>query len=109
MFQKIILAIIFVVCATGFAQAQKAATPNVSKRQIHQKQRIQDGIKNGDLTKSEVVNLSKQQARIIVAKKRAKADGKVTPKERIQLSVLQQKANNNIQRKKNNHRKQQKQ
>lgn len=84
------------VLATGAAQAQNADTPGIDKRQANQEKRIDQGIASGELTKREARRLERQQNRIDRAEAAAKADGKVTKKERAGLHHMQDKASANI-------------
>lgn len=54
----------------------------VHKTAHHQHQRTRQGVKNGELTKTEAVNLRNDQKNIRQEAKRAKADGKVAKEER---------------------------
>ena len=84
---------------TSQAQMQ---TPQVNQRQGVQQKRIHQGIKSGELTKGEVVKLEQQQKRVQKHKELVKSDGVVTKKERKGLRLHQQKASQNIYRKKHN-------
>ena len=84
--------------SSAFAQTK---TPKVTKTQFYQQKRIQQGIKSGELTKQEVKQLQGQQLRIQKAKKRAKADGKVTRKEKAAIRLRQKKASATIHHQKN--------
>ncbi|MEO0471044.1 MAG: hypothetical protein AAF206_15560 [Bacteroidota bacterium] len=99
-------ALLFSLLFVGFAFTASAqtATPKVSKKQIRQQKRIAQGVKSGDLTRGEVAQLQRQQRSIQRSKKRAKADGVVTKKERVILNARQKRASANIQHKKNNAR-----
>ncbi|MDP1635309.1 MAG: hypothetical protein Q8L69_11595, partial [Gallionellaceae bacterium] len=66
-----------------------AATPGVDKRQANQQQRIDQGVKSGELTGKEAARLEKGQERVQKMEDKAKADGKVTPKERERLQKAQ--------------------
>ncbi|RMG21228.1 MAG: hypothetical protein D6730_18680 [Bacteroidetes bacterium] len=85
-------------------QAQ-TATPKVSKRQVHQQKRIHKGVKSGEVTGKEYVALQKQQRNVRRHKRAAKADGKVSRRERARLHAHQTKASANIYRAKHNKRK----
>jgi len=87
--------------SVAFAQT---ATPKTTKRQVHQQQRIKEGVKSGELTKGEAAKLEAQQRRIAVDKAKAKSDGVVTAKERAKLQREQDRASKNIARKKHNAR-----
>lgn len=83
------------------AQAQ-VTKKRIVKTQVKQQKRIKHGIKNGELTKGEVIRLQKQQANIQRTKRKAKLDGKVTRKEKTVIRTKQAKASRNIARKKHN-------
>lgn len=88
-----------VFCATGFSQTTKK---QVNKRQVVQGKKINQGVKSGELTKKEAVQLKAQQRNINQTKKAAKADGVVTPKEKAIIKHKQNKAAKNIAKKKHN-------
>ncbi len=90
---------IILVLSLAYALAD---TPVVKNRQINQQVRIHQGAKSGELTKTELIQLQKQQTHINRTKKAARADGVVTKKERAQIHHKQNKANANIYRKKHN-------
>jgi hypothetical protein len=85
------------------AQVQAAETPRVDQRQDKQAQRIDAGVKSGQLTMPEAKALEKEQTHVRMAEHRAKADGKVTPAERKHLGHMQNRASRHIYRKKHNH------
>jgi hypothetical protein len=100
---KLIMLGIFCFGLTFSAQAQ-TATPKVSKRQVNQTKRIKQGVHSGELTRGETAALKSQQRSINRTKRRAKADGNVTKKERAIIHTRQNRANKNIARKKHNGR-----
>ena len=77
-----------------------AATPGVDKRQANQQQRIDQGVKSGELTTREAARLEKGQQRIQNMEAKAKADGKVTPRERRQLQRAENRESRKIAREK---------
>jgi hypothetical protein len=101
-----------VIAAGGAAMAQPAtpatpavpgnptATPRIDQREANQEKRIQQGVKSGQLTGRETARLQGEQARIERAEARAKADGKVTPKEREHITKMQNHASRDIAREK---------
>lgn len=99
--RKAIVLVAVLALASAGVSAQ-TATPRVTKRQIHQQERIKEGVKSGELTPKETRRLEAQQAKIAVDKAKAKADGVVTPGERAKLAREQNRANRNIYRKKHN-------
>ena len=98
---KAIMLCAVLVLGSAFASAQ-TATPRVTKRQLKQQARIEQGVKSGELTPGETKRLELQQAKIQADKKNAKADGVVTPAERAKLAREQNRANRKIYRLKHN-------
>ena len=96
--------IIFGFLVFGFAVIGSAQTetPQIRKKQIKQQKRIAEGARTGELTGKEVVYLEKQQAKINHTKKKAKADGVVTRKERAKIYAKQAHLSRQICLKKNN-------
>jgi hypothetical protein len=84
----------------SFAQAPAAptapATPRIDQREANQEARIQKGVASGQLTPKETYRLEKEQAAVGKAEANAKADGKVTRKERHRIVRLQDKASHDI-------------
>jgi hypothetical protein len=97
-----LLLFVLAVALIGSVAFAQTATPKVTKRQIHQQQRIKEGVKSGELTKGEAAKLEAQQGKIAVDKAKAKSDGVVTAKERAKLRHEQNKASKNVYRKKHN-------
>jgi hypothetical protein len=98
-----------VIAAGGAAMAQPAApaapgnptvTPRIDQREVNQEKRIQQGVKSGELTQRETSRLQGEQARIERTEARAKADGKMTPKEREHITQMQDRASRDIHREK---------
>lgn len=77
-----------------FAYAQ--ATPAVTETQIVQQKRIRQGVKSGELTRAEAVELQVQQAHVQHVKKQSKEDGVVTAAERARIHAAQNRASRNI-------------
>ena len=82
--------------ACGAAMAQGPATPQVDQRQANQQQRIDQGVKSGELTNREAARLEKGQERVQKMEDKAKADGKVTAKERARIERAQNKQSRRI-------------
>ena len=79
-------------------------TSNINRTQYNQHQRIQHGVRNGELTRHEVLQLKKQQAHIKHDKRMAKADGRITPNERRHIAREQKCASRSIYKAKHNGR-----
>jgi hypothetical protein len=72
----------------------------IRQRQMNQEQRIEQGVKSGELTPKEAGRLEGEQARIQQTKERMKSDGQLTPAERERLDAMQNKAGQDIYRQK---------
>lgn len=96
-----VLVAIFAFTFTSTAQTTKK---EVVKKQVKQKARIQQGVQSGELTTREANQLKQQQRDINQTKRAAKADGKVTAKEKAVIKSKQNQASANIARKKHNKR-----
>ena len=101
--KKTTLALIAISFFSFSVYAQRA-TPGIDKTQKDQQERIKNGIKDGDLTKSETRKLERQQRNIQEDKLIAKSDGVVTKKERKHIRKEQVAASKSIYRKKHNKR-----
>ena len=79
-------------------------TPRIDKREANQAERIDQGMNSGALTPGETARLDRGQARIQAAEAAAKADGKVTKRERVALARAQNHQSRKIHRLKHNAR-----
>lgn len=79
-----IIAATLVIALDGFA-ADRPHDPGVNTRQHHQKDRIKQGVKSGELTKDEAKQLNQERREIRKEEHDYKADGKLTPAERKDL------------------------
>lgn len=66
------------------------------ERNHNQQERIEQGVKSGELTRRETLRLEKEEARIRTDEDLAKADGKITAEERERLNKELDKASHNI-------------
>ena len=90
-----------VIAALAFpVAAQTSSTPRIDQRQKNQQQRIDQGVKSGELNKKEAARLDKGQARIQKMENKATADGKVTAKERAKIEKAQDRESKRIFREK---------
>jgi hypothetical protein len=99
LFNKTLVALAFATPLAAFAQS----TPRVDQRQVNQEQRIQQGVQSGSLTQKEAAKLEKGQGHVQKMEDKAKADGKVTPKERERLQQAQNNQSQKIAREKHDH------
>lgn len=90
-------ALITAIAVPAFAQT---ATPGIDQRQAGQEARIQQGLKSGELTQKEAARLERGQDRIQRMEDKARADGKVTAKERERIQHQQNVESRHIAREK---------
>jgi len=76
------------------------ATVSLSAQTIQSNQRINQGVRSGELTKKETVRLKKQQHTLKVTKRRAAADGVITKKEKVKIAKKTNRLDKNIYRQK---------
>jgi hypothetical protein len=81
---KTILVALFSTLVIGAAQAG-TRDPGVNKRQHHQHARIAEGVKSGELTRSEARSLRSEQRAIRAEEREFKSDGVLTRGERREL------------------------
>jgi hypothetical protein len=82
------------------AASAQTHTPVVRKRQVHQQERIGQGVKSGELTRPETRHLEAREAKIQNDKVEAKSDGVVTHQERAKLRREQNRTSRAIYRQK---------
>lgn len=93
------------VAAAVLPVAAQTATPRVDQRQVNQDQRIQQGVKSGELTSKEAAKLQAGQSKVQAQETKAKADGNVTGKERARLAKSQNKQSREIAKQKHDKQK----
>jgi len=74
--------------------AQTAASE--TQRDVNQQQRIENGLKSGQLTTSEAAKLEGEEAHVNRAEAQALKDGKLTRAEKARITRLQNKASKDI-------------
>lgn len=88
---------------TTIASAQ-TRTPVINRREHRQERRINQGVRNGELTRNEAHRLRNDERRIAAEKRIAKADGRVTRNERRDIRRDQNRTSRAIYRDKHNDR-----
>lgn len=88
----------------AFVTTSVSAQQTVRQKGRHERHRIAQGVKSGELTKAETANLVKGQKEIHQEVKAAKADGVVTRDERKDIKQDQRQQSRKIYRKKHNNR-----
>ena len=94
----VVAALAFPVIAQ--TQPQTKSTARIDQRQANQQQRIDQGVKSGQLNKKEAARLEKGQERIQKMENKAMADGKMTAKERAKIEKAQDRESKRIAREK---------
>jgi len=102
--RKLWLGILF--CSLYLWTSNVFAAGPASQRQAHQQQRIEQGVRNGNITRPELKQLKKEQRHIAKFKRRAQSDHRITRHEARRINRLQDRAGNNIYRYKHNKAKQ---
>src|SRR4051794_37033315 len=74
------------LAASGAANAQSMY--DINQRQDYQQNRIEQGIRSGQITGSEASRLEQGERRIDQAQRRAEADGRVSPQERARIDRM---------------------
>lgn len=92
-----------VALALSAVAAQADATtrdPRVNARQHNQRERIQQGVRSGELTRHEARNVAEDQRDIRQLERAYKSDGELTAAERLDLRHEQNQASREIYREK---------
>jgi hypothetical protein len=76
------------------------STPRIDQRQAAQQQRIEQGLRSGQLSRREAARLQQGQANIQRMEDRAVADGRVTPRESARIERAQDQEGQRIAREK---------
>ena len=84
------------------AFADGTNTPVIDKREANQQQRIEQGEKSGALTNKEANHLEKREGKLSADEAAAKADGKLTGKERAELKREANQNSRAIEKEKHN-------
>lgn len=77
--------VVFAALAVLVSGSVLAGSPHYDARQQHQRERIVNGMQNGELTARETRRLAAGQVHLNRVERRAKADGVVTGRERAHM------------------------
>jgi hypothetical protein len=94
------LAGVLAVVGSSHADANRTRDPGVNQRQHNQRERIQQGVKSGELTRRETGRLAEEQRDIRQLERGYKSDGRLTEAERRDLHHEQNQASRDIYRQK---------
>lgn len=84
------------VAVTMTLATAPAFADRVDARQARQADRIDQGVRNGSLTRTEAARLKAEQDHIAAMERQAERDGRVTRDERARLDAAQDQASRNI-------------
>ncbi len=90
------IATVAAAIATMTIAAAPAFADRVDARQARQADRIQDGLRDGSLTRLEAARLKAEQSRIAALERQAERDGYLSSAERARLAAAQRAASRNI-------------
>jgi len=96
---------IVLITALMFFASAGLINAQVAARQVEQQSRIKQGVESKELTKPEAAKLKREQKKIRKDKKIAKADGKVTLREKRSLKHEQKHASRDIRKQKHDRQK----
>ena len=82
--------------AVTLSFAAPAFADRVDARQARQADRIEQGLRNGTLTRHEAAHLKAEQDRIAAMERQAERDGRLSPAERARLDAAQDAASRHI-------------
>lgn len=91
------LAAVLLGAAPAHAQT---ATPGINGRQRHERTRIRQGVRSGELTRPEAARLRAREADVSADRREARADGVVTTAERKDMRHDERAASRAIYRQK---------
>src|SRR5215216_5223640 len=80
------------VFVLGLSVVSLAHTPGINRRERQERQRIQQGVSSGELTRREAGRLRAEQFRIRAYEARARSDGNLTRRERYRLDQMLDRA-----------------
>lgn len=94
---------ILAVCVAAFSVDVALAAPgieNAQERNVNQQQRIEQGLKSGELSTREAGKLEREQAQVERTEARAMRDGTVSATEQKRINALENRASRDIYRQK---------
>ena len=96
--------VLVISMALVFMAANVSLAGHMGQRQRNQHKRIAKGIGSGEITHREFLRLEREQWLFQQAKRRARADGWLSPQEKRRLDRMQDRASRHIYKAKNNSR-----
>jgi len=84
--KKIVSLFVAVVFVLSASVASMAGSHGIDRREYREQQRINQGIRSGELTRREARRLEAGAARIKIDERFARSDGNLSPRERARLN-----------------------
>lgn len=100
--KRLMILLMMLAISSAASMADPANAGPINKRQHTQKDRIEQGIRSGSLTKHEAKVLTKQQMQFNRKEQAYRSDGQLTPRERYDLQTDQNQLSRQIYVKKHN-------
>jgi hypothetical protein len=94
--KRTLLTLSLIAAGATAANAYHPSGNGIDRRQGHQVRRIEQGLRDGSLTRQEYVGLKQEQERIEALERWARRDGVITPYERQQIRAAQREASRHI-------------
>jgi len=91
-----------VIAGAFAAPALAQTTESITRRNVNQQERFEQGLKSGQLTTREASKLEGEEARVDKMESQALDNGKLSPKERARINQAQDKVSGDIYRDKHN-------
>jgi Ni/Co efflux regulator RcnB len=101
---RVLLAMAAVAALTTSVASADPNTPRVDRREWRQHERIQQGVRSGELTRGEAWRLRQGNGRVQRVERRARFDGVVTPRERVRMDRVQDRQGRRLHRLRHNRR-----
>lgn len=91
------LCVLILVAVTVAATVPMASAKSVyTDRRINQQNRVEQGIKSGELTKGEAARIESQEHRINTMRDKFLSDGSLSPEEKLKLKAAQNRESKTI-------------
>jgi len=86
----------------SFAASAQTNAASTTQRDVHQEQRIENGLQNGSITTRENSELQREEAHVDRMQARDMKDGSLSPAEKARLTAAQDKVSRDISQAKSN-------
>lgn len=93
---KIVAAALALISMSTVASAYDGRQSQIDRRESYQERRIQQGVRSGEITRSEARQLEAEQARIRQMERNAARDGHISRSEAAQIRATQNAASRHI-------------